>query len=316
MANSSLHAAKNAKNDEFYTRLKDINEEMNHYKDKFRGKVVFCNCDDAKQSDFWKYFHLNFEYLGLKKLIATHYESGEVQSYKIEYTGGNDEDYEKGTITPLEQNGDFRSDECIALLDEADIVVTNPPFSLFREYVAMLIEHNKKFIIIGNKNAVKYKEFFPYLKNDKIWIGYESPSEFNTPTGMTKRVQGLCRWFTNLDIAKRHDMLETTYLYSKKDSLYPDLYTTFDELNNVINVNRVDEVPMDYDGIMAVPITFMDKYNPEQFEILDMLNRYTVLDYFGVNEDVKSRHSHCCNINGKPKFSRVVIRKKADASNG
>ena len=316
MANSSLHDAKNAKNDEFYTRLEDINKEMSHYEDKFRGKVVFCNCNDAKRSDFWKYFHLNFEYLGLKKLITTHYESGEVQSYKIEYTGGNDENFEEGTITPLEQNGDFRSDECIALLDEADIVVTNPPFSLFREYVAMLIEHNKKFIIIGNKNAVKYKEFFPYLKNGKIWIGYESPSEFNTPTGVTKRVKGLCRWFTNLDIAKRHDMLETTYLYSQKDSLYPDLYTTFDELKDVINVNRVDEIPMDYDGIMAVPITFIDKYNPEQFEILDMLNRYTVLDHFGVNTDVQSRHSHCCNINGNPTFSRVVIRKKAGANNG
>ena len=308
MANSSLHAAKDAKNDEFYTRLEDINKEMNHYEDKFRGKVVFCNCDDPKWSNFWKYFHSEFERLGLKKLIATHLESDNSQSYKIEYIGGNDTDFEYGIITPLQGNGDFRSDECITLLDEADIVVTNPPFSLFREYVAALIDHNKKFIIIGNKNAVKYKEFFPYLKNDKIWIGYESPSEFNTPTGMTKKVQGLCRWFTNLDIAKRHDILETTYLYSKEE------YATFDELKDVINVNRVNEIPIDYDGIMAVPITFMDKYNPEQFEILDMLNRYTVLDYFGVNENVKSRHSHCCNIGGNPTFSRVVIRKKAGAN--
>lgn len=308
MANSSLHAAKDAKNDEFYTRLEDINKEMNHYEDKFRGKVVFCNCDDPKWSNFWKYFHSEFERLGLKKLIATHLESDNSQSYKIEYIGGNDTDFEYGIITPLQGNGDFRSDECITLLDEADIVVTNPPFSLFREYVAALIDHNKKFIIIGNKNAVKYKEFFPYLKNDKIWIGYESPSEFNTPTGMTKKVQGLCRWFTNLDIAKRHDILETTYLYSKEE------YATFDELKDVINVNRVNEIPIDYDGIMAVPITFMDKYNPKQFEILDMLNRYTVLDYFGVNENVKSRHSHCCNIGGNPTFSRVVIRKKAGAN--
>lgn len=145
MANSSLHAAKDAKNDEFFTRIEDINEELNNYEDKFRDKVVFCNCDDPKWSNFWKYFHLNFEYLGLKKLITTHYESGEVQSYKIEYTGGNDEDFEEGIITPLEQNGDFRSDECIALLDEADIVVTNPPFSLFREYINILVEHKKHY---------------------------------------------------------------------------------------------------------------------------------------------------------------------------
>lgn len=315
MANTSLHAAKDAKNDEFYTRLEDINEEMNHYEDKFRGRVVFCNCDDPKWSNFWKYFHLNFEYLGLKKLITTHYESGEVQSYKIEYTGGNDEDFEEGTITPLEQNGDFRSDECIALLDEADIVVTNPPFSLFREYVAILIEHNKEFIIIGSLNAVKYKEFFPYLKDNKVWIGYNAPKKFKQPDGTFKQFGNIC-WFTNLDIAKRHDNIETTYFYSKKDKLYPELYPVFDELKDVINVGRVNEIPMDYDGIMAVPITFMDKYNPDQFEILDMLNRYTVLDYFGVNDDVKSRHSHCCNINGEPTFSRVAIRKKVGANNG
>ena len=161
MANASLHAAKDAKNDEFYTRLEDINEEMNHYEDKFRDKVVFCNCDDPTWSNFWKYFHMNFEYLGLKKLITTHYEAGEVQTYKIEYAGGNDLDFEDGVITPLEQNGDFRSDECVALLDEADIVVTNPSFSLFREYISLLVEHNKNFIIIGNQNATHYKEVFP-----------------------------------------------------------------------------------------------------------------------------------------------------------
>lgn len=291
MANTSLHAAKDAKNDEFYTRLEDINEEMNHYEDKFRGKVVFCNCDDPKWSNFWKYFHLNFEYLGLKKLITTHYEPEEVQSYKIEYTGGNDEDF------------------------EADIVVTNPPFSLFREYVAVLMEHNKEFIIIGSLNAVKYKEFFPYLKDNKVWIGYNAPKKFKQPDGTFKQFGNIC-WFTNLDIAKRHDNIETTYFYSKKDKLYPELYPMFDELNGVINVGRVNEIPMDYDGIMAVPITFMDRYNPEQFEILDMLNRYTVLDYFGVNDDVKNRHSHCCNINGTPTFSRVAIRKKVGANNG
>lgn len=315
MANTSLHAAKDAKNDEFYTRLEDINKEMNYYEDKFRGKVVFCNCDDPKWSNFWKYFHLNFEYLGLKKLITTHYEPDDIQSYKIEYTGGNDEDFENGIITPLTQNGDFRSDECVTLLNEADIVVTNPPFSLFREYISLLVEHNKNFLIIGNMNAIKYKELFPLLKNNVFWLGNSSPKEFYQPDGSIKKF-GNILWYTNLDHNKRHELIETTYKFSKKDELYPELYPVFDELKNVININKIAEIPMDYDGYMAVPITFLDKYNPEQFEILDMLNRYTVLDYFGVNTDVKSRHSHCCNIGGSPVFSRVVIRKKVGVNNG
>lgn len=315
MANASLHAAKDAKNDEFYTRLEDINEEMNHYEDKFRDKVVFCNCDDPTWSNFWKYFHMNFEYLGLKKLITTHYEAGEVQTYKIEYTGGNDLDFEDGVVTPLEQNGDFRSDECVALLDEADIVVTNPPFSLFREYVGLLLEHNKDFLIIGSMNAIKYKELFPYLKTNTFWLGNSSPKEFLQPDGTTKKF-GNILWYTNLDHNKRHETIETTYKYSKKDELYPELYPAFDELPDVINVNKIAEIPMDYEGIMAVPITFLDKYNPEQFEILDMLNRYTVMDYFGVNANVQSKHSHCCNINGNPVFSRIAIRKKVGENNG
>lgn len=243
-ANASLHAAKDAKNDEFYTRLEDINEEMNHYENKFRDKVVFCNCDDPKWSNFWKYFHMNFEYLGLKKLITTHYESGEVQSYKIEYTGGNDEDFEDGVITPLTQNGDFRSDECITLLNEADIVVTNPPFSLFREYVAQLMEHKKNFIILGNMNALTYKEIFSLLKENKVWLGCRNLSKdmyFNVPDDRKKwlvenkkegsaykivngivmgRLASAC-WFTNLDHSKRHTLLETTYLYSKKRCIIP-----------------------------------------------------------------------------------------------
>ena len=339
MANSSLHAAKDAKNDEFYTRIEDINEEMNHYEDKFRGKVVLCNCDDPKWSNFWKYFHLNFEYLGLKKLITTHYESGEIQSYKIEYTGGNDEDFEEGVITPLKQNGDFRSDECIALLDDADIVATNPPFSLFREYVAQLMEHEKDFIILGNMNALTYKEIFSLLKDNKVWLGCRNLNKdmyFDVPDERKKwlvenktegsaykivngvvmgRLASAC-WFTTLDHSKRHTLLETAYKYSKKDELYPDLYPTFDELPNVINVNKTNEIPMDYDGYMAVPITFMDKYNPEQFEIIDALNRYTDCDYFGVNEDVQRRHSHCCNINGVAVYKRIVIRKRVGANNG
>lgn len=225
----------------------------------------------------------------------------------MEYTGGYDNDIEVGVKTPLEGNGDFRNQECLDLLDESDIVVTNPPFSCYRSFVAVLMEHKKNFLIIGNKNAITYKEFFPLLKENKVWIGYENPSEFMTPDGMTKKVQGLCRWFTNLDIPKRHENLILWKHYT------PEEYPKFDELPDVINIDKVQNIPVGFDGLMAVPITFLDKYNPEQFEIIDALNRYTILDYFGVNEDVQNRHSHCCNINGKSTYYRIVIRKKVGA---
>lgn len=671
--NANLHKAKDAKNDEFYTQLTDVAKELMHYKAHFKDKIVFCNCDDPTWSAFWKYFHLNFELLGLKKLISTHYDK-EKPTYKMEYTGGNDNDIEVGVKTPLEGNGDFRNQECLDLLDECDIVVTNPPFSCyssdtevmtnngwkyfkdvdiskdlimslnpntkqaefvcavdylcnpykgkmyhfhnrnmdfmvtpnhkmysahiisysqsnkrayretrviseplrdaeqvkkstllpianfswigndeeyfylpettqleqysrrkiivpakkikmedwleffgfyladgcyrdhintfgkrdytvqiaqnakneqyvldlinrigfsckicnksksqnrvcnnysiyskqlweylsqfgrsaekyipeefmaldtkylkallkgyengdcshctngsihyssaskklidnvqqlilrvygvvvqvkkitrkhsyddgvgvcysitttlnqnnnknfskygvpdkvsynnnvycltlernhimlvrhngiigwcgncFREYVATLMEHQKKFLIIGNKNAITYKEFFPLLKDDKVWIGCNSPAEFSTPDGMTKKLNGLTRWFTNLDVAKRHEKLILWKKYT------PEEYPKFDELPDVINIDKVQNIPVDFDGLMAVPITFLDKYNPEQFEIIDALNRYTILDYFGVNEDVQNRHSHCCNINGKSTYYRIVVRKK------
>ena len=329
--NTNLHKAKNAKNDEFYTQLTDVAKELMHYKKHFKDKIVFCNCDDPTWSAFWKYFHLNFAELGLKKLISTHYDREET-TYKMEYTGENDNDIEAGVKTPLEGNGDFRNQECLdlldecdivvtnpphiikcfllkiqgfpTLLDECDIVVTNPPFSLFRDYVAVLMEHEKKFLIIGNKNAITYKEFFPLLKDDEVWIGCNSPAEFSTPDGMTKKLNGLTRWFTNLDVAKRHEKLILWKNYT------PEEYPRFDELPDVINVNKVQNIPVDFDGLMAVPITFLDKYNPEQFEIVDALNRYTILDYFGVNEDIQNRHSHCCNINGKSTYYRIVIRKK------
>lgn len=315
--NTNLSNAKNAKNDEFYTRIEDINEELNHYEDKFRDKIVFCNCDDPKWSNFWKYFHLNFEYLGLKKLITTHYEPGEVQSYKMEYTGGNDEDFEDGIITPLAQNGDFRSPECIELLREADIISTNPPFSLFREYLASMVEYDKKFIIIGNKNAITYKEVFPLIKDDKVWLGYgfsRGNAYFKIPTNSdtTRYAEGVydaatglvkfrnCAWFTNIDHAKRHEWLETSYEYAKKDRLYPDLYPKYDNYD-AINVDKVKEIPMDYDGVMGVPITFLDKYNPEQFEIVTVGN--TSIDGMIKNAEGK--------INGKPKYARILIKRKA-----
>lgn len=309
MSNINLHTAKSTKNDEFYTQLEDINAEMIHYETHFKGKVVLMNCDDPTWSNFWRYFHMEFERLGLKKIISTHYETSETPSYMMTYEGGNDENFEIGIRTELKQNGDFRSHECLELLKEADIVVTNPPFSLFREYVSLLVKYSKEFLIIGNMNAIKYKEIFPLLKDNVLWLGNSSPKKFIQPNGEIKKFGNII-WYTNLDHNKRHELLETTYKFAKRDELYPELYPVFDELHNVININKIAEIPMDYKGIMAVPITFLTKYNPDQFEILDVLNRYTVLDYFGVNSNVQLKHSHCCNINGKPVFSRIAIRRK------
>ena len=277
-ANANLHKAKNAKNDEFYTQLTDVSKELMHYKHHFKDKIVFCNCDDPTWSAFWKYFHLNFEALGLKKLISTHYDKTE-PTYKMEYTGGDDNDIEVGVKTPLEGNGDFRNQECLDLLDEADIVVTNPPFSLFREYVACLMEHKKKFLIIGNMNAITYKEFFPLLRNNEVWLGCTNfnvgmyffvPDDFEyrltykflkeIDGRKVNRVAGCC-WFTNLDHKKRHEKLILWKNYTSDE--YPK-YDNYD----AINVNKVSEIPCDYDGVMGVPITFLDKYNPDQFEIV------------------------------------------------
>lgn len=268
--NDNLHKAKDAKNDEFYTRIEDVAEELRHYKKHFAGKVVFCNCDDPTWSAFWRYFHLNFAELGLKKLISTHYDRIE-PTYKMEYEGGDDNDVEVGVKTPLEGNGDFRSKECLDLLDECDIVVTNPPWSMFREYVSLLVEHKKQFVIIGNKNSITYKEFFPLLKDNHVWIGYMSPSEFDTPSGMTKKVAGLGRWFTNLDIQKRHEKLILWQRYYDDDgNPLPDADERYPHYDNydAINVDRVADIPVDYNGVMGVPITFMDKYNPDEFEIV------------------------------------------------
>jgi len=258
-ANTNLHKAKDAKNDEFYTQLTDVAKELMHYKAHFKDKIVLCNCDDPTWSAFWKYFHLNFAELGLKKLISTHYDR-EKATYKMEYTGEDDNDIEVGVKTPLDGNGDFRNQECLDLLDKCDIVVTNPPFSLFREYVAVLMEHKKKFLIIGNKNAITYKEFFPLLKDDEVWIGCTNVKEFLQPDGSIKKF-GNIGWFTNLDVAKRHEKLILWKHYTPKE--YPK-YDNYD----AINVDKVNEIPCDYDGIIGVPITFMDKYNPNQFEIL------------------------------------------------
>lgn len=255
MANKNLTNAKKQKNDEFYTMLTDIEKELKHYKEQFKDKIVYCNCDDPEESEFWKFFELNFEEYGLKKLISTHYDA-EKPTYKLELQVDRDGD---GKITskdivktPLKQNGDFRSEESIELLKEADIVVTNPPWSLFREYVVQLMEYKKKFLIIGNKNAVTYKEIFPLIKDNKIWLGYKTISEFKIPgSSISKKVTGLSRWFTNLPNKKAADPIELIEKYDPKK--YPK-YDNYD----AINVNRVVDIPFDYDGVMGVPITICD----------------------------------------------------------
>jgi hypothetical protein len=307
--NSNLHAAKDAKNDEFYTQLSDIENELRHYKDHFKGKTIFCNCDDPTWSAFWKYFHLNFEVFGLKKLISTHYDKEET-TYKMEYIGGEDENIEAGLKTPLEGNGDFQSEECIELLKESDIVVTNPPFSIFRDYIAQLMEYEKKFIIWGNNNAITYKEFFPLLKENKVWLGYLANKTciFRVGNGyqydekITEQINDGFNYgkvpaistFTNLDIAKRHEKLILWKNYT------PEEYQKYDNYD-AINVDKVANIPVDYDGVMGVPITFLDKFNPEQFEIIGM-DRYTVPKDFLVGGRVA--------INGKPCYARILIRKK------
>lgn len=277
--NTKLRKAKQDKKDEFYTQLSDIEKELKHYKEHFRGKIIFCNCDDPEYSNFWKYFELNFTNLGIKKLISTHYER-EKPSYKLEITGDINNDGKINHLdivkTRLKQNGDFRSPECVEILNEADIVVTNPPFSLFREYVAQLIDYKKKFIIIGHQNAIGYREIFKLIKNSSLWLGYgfkggaahfinshyeDYATASNHKDGMI-RVSGV-HWFTNLDIKKRHESLILYRQYNEND--YPK-YANFD----AINVDKTSDIPMDYDGIMGVPVTFMDKYNPEQFEIVGL----------------------------------------------
>lgn len=281
--NANLGAAKRAKNDEFYTQLTDIEKEMRYYRRHFKNKIVFCNCDDPFESNFFKYFALNFNRLGLKKLIATcyagsavaKYQDGRLKPYKAVVTTVHDTTgddcvdmndvralFENGEneLTELKGDGDFRSDECLALLDEADIVVTNPPFSLFREYVATLMEHGKKFIIIGNKNAITCKEIFTFLKDDFVWLGNTCPKNFVQRDGTIKSFGNIC-WFTNLDLKKRHEELILVKRYD------PETYPHYDNYD-AIEVSKVSDIPCDYDGVMGVPITFMDKYCPEQFAIL------------------------------------------------
>ena len=279
--NKNLRKAHKAKNDEFYTQISDIEKELGNYREYFRDKVIFCNCDDPEDSNFWRYFKENFEFLWLKKLISTHFET-EKQSYRLEISRDinhdgkiNKKDEEK---IKLKQNGDFRSSECIEILKEADIVVTNPPFSLFREYIAQLFEYNKKFIIVGNQNAIGYKEIFKIIKENKLWLGYgfnggaahfinRHYEDYATAGGHKEgmiRVSGVV-WFTNIETRKRHEDLILYKTYRGNEHEYPK-YENYD----AINVNKTKDIPIDYDGLIGVPITFMDKYNPEQFEIIGL----------------------------------------------
>ena len=277
LLNKNLHTAKNSKKDEYYTQLADIERELKCYKAHFKGKVVYCNCDDPRISNFFHYFSYNFKKLGLKKLITTCYKSINPELFSkndseraiyLEYdgskNGNNVPDIEEIGIIHLKNDGDFRSHESIELLKQADIVVTNPPFSLFREYVSQLMEYDKKFIIIGNINAVSYKECFEAIKEDRMWLGYNCVRHFAQPDG-TMYETARTYWYTNLDIAKRHEDIILYKTYRGNEADYPK-YDNYD----AINVDRTQEIPTDYSGVIGVPITFIDKYNPSQFEILGM----------------------------------------------
>ena len=350
MAQKVLQKAKAAKKDEFYTQLKDIEDELRHYKPQFKGKIVYCNCDDPYESNFFKYFVLNFKHLELKALITTSYKPSpidevqlplslelaepkraeqkgrpkpEAKRFIIRDVGDINKDGSYNLSDVAEQlkanqnnewsvlsgdaqypAGDFRSAECVELLKQADIVVTNPPFSLFREYIAQLIEHNKKFLIIGNKNAISYKETFINIQNNKLWLGYRNINSdmwFEVPDGSSyekivngKRVKHIMAcWFTNLDTTKRH---EEFVMYRKYT---PEHYPRYDNYA-AINVDVVADIPMDYEGVMGVPVTFLDKYNPKQFDMIAQMVT-TKIDKFNFGYPY---------VNGKKIYARILIKNK------
>ena len=324
--NKYLNAAMSARKDEFYTQLSDIEQELKHYKDHFKGKTILCNCDDPRISNFFHYFSYNFEKLGLKKLITTCYKNQNRDLFSqndseraiwLEYYGDKNgnrvPDPEEIGIHYFNGDGDFRSAECIELLKEADIVVTNPPFSLFKEYIAQLYKYDKKFVIIGNQNAIHYKEIFPLFKENKLWVGYgfnlsmvfktnyvnelEANRKYVISKGYNPnegyvKTPAVC-WFTNLEIPKRHEDLILFKTYN------PDEHPKYDNFD-AIECCPTSMIPMDYDGLMGVPVTFLDKYNPDQFEIVGILNHGCDSEY-----DLAKPI-----LNGKEKFSRILIRRK------
>ncbi|PIZ95279.1 MAG: modification methylase [Candidatus Magasanikbacteria bacterium CG_4_10_14_0_2_um_filter_37_12] len=354
--NNNLHKAHRAKKDEFYTQLVDIEKELKHYKEQFRNKVVYCNCDDPFESNFFKYFASNFNALGLKQLIATSYKPSPIANTQLSLFGDDktlakpkgrpkvtankfiinevsdldgDGAFDLRDIaqqlkanknnewTPLKYDGDFRSEESVELLKQADIVVTNPPFSLFREYVAQLVEYNKKFLILGDQNAITYKETFKLIKEDKLWLGYDNggtkwfqvPMDYDIPTETRKKIvngvkyfsMGRVVWFTNLDTVKRQQEITLYKKYSKNE--YPE-YDNYE----AINVNKVSDIPMDYKDAMGVPVTFLDKYNPSQFQIISSndirKNNNVPFKEHGLIKDKDGA------IKGKPVYVRIVIKNK------
>lgn len=349
MAKADLAAARNAKQDEFYTQLDDIAKELKYYKQHFKDKVVLCNCDDPYESNFFKYFALNFNQLGLKKLIATCYDGSPIAgdelpllfeiedtepkkiAYKVEISEVADYNNDgavnmadvqwliqnnKNVLSLLKGNGDFRSAECVELLKEADIVVTNPPFSLFREYVSQLIDFQKKFLIIGNMNAVAYKEIFPLIRKNLLWLGvtrhgtgsmwFRIPQNFpeksgqRVENGIRYQTIGSTAWFTNLDHSLRHEEIILYKQYSQEE------YPTYDNYD-AINVDRVTEIPIDYEGVMGVPITFLGSYNPDQFEILDINPHFFTMVEQGLP---KPRQLTLHNVGQKDPYARILIRNK------
>lgn len=330
----NLTQAKINKQDEFYTQLKDIEDELRHYKDHFKDKVVYCNADDPRVSNFFHYFSYNFEYLGLKKIITTCYKNQQIDLFSMHnqesaialvYEGEKDNGrvptVENIGVIELSGDGDFRSPEAIEFLEEADIIVTNPPFSLFREYVSQLIEYEKDFIIIGNMNAITYKDFFPYLKENKVWLGHKAGDmRFRVPQhyeprktrfwideeGQKWRSMGNISWYTNLDILKRHEDLILYKNYNKEE--YPN-YENF----NGINVDRVVDIPKDYEGIMGVPITFLQNHNPNQFEILDVVEPAILVKTLKLDPKFKEYKSRQVRINDvlcQKKYHRILIKNK------
>ena len=328
--NNDLHKARKNKKDEFYTQLPDIENELKHYKEHFKGKTIYCNCDDPRVSNFFHYFSYNFEHLGLKKLITTCYRNKKSdlfskndadQAISLIYEGDKNKnkipDPEEIGIIPLKCDGDFRSQESIDLLKEADIVVTNPPFSLFREYIAQLMEYQKKFLIIGNINAVTYREMFPLIRGNRIWLGpsissgdreFGIPDDYPLDASGTRvdeegkkyiRVKGV-RWFTNLPHKKRNEELITYKTYS------PEEYPKYDNYD-AIEVGFVRDIPSNYSGAMGVPITFLDKYNPDQFEILDA-NKLRTHEKVPVKPHGLIKDKDGTINQGRPKYARIVIK--------
>ncbi len=336
-ANSNLRKANAAKNDEFYTQLVDIEKELKHYKQQFKGKAVYCNCDDPFESNFFKYFASNFNALGLKKLIATSYKPSPIANTQLGLFGDDkilDTPKGRPKVTankfiinevsdidgdgafdlrdiaeqlkanknnewsPMKEDGDFRSKESIELLKQADIVVTNPPFSIFREYISQLVEYDKKFLIIGNINAVTYKEVFPLIKENKLWLGYNCTRWFLIPDG-TLFEAARSYWYTNLDTTKRHEKITLYKRYS------PNEYPKYDNYE-AVEVSKVFDIPIDYEKVMGVPVTFLDKWNPSQFEIIGMAED----NGKGMSGGIWDGKNPHCVISGQNKFKRIFIKNK------